>query len=54
MTGKKQIIFLLIAFFVVVAGCDKHQVYEQFGGYAQGGTWGVKANMAGVQVTGRM
>ena len=53
MTGKKQIIFLLIAFIVVVAGCGKHQVYEQFGGYAQGGTWGVKANMTGVQVTGK-
>ena len=36
---------------MLLAGCTQGG-YEQFGGYAQGGTWGVKANMAGAQVSG--
>ena len=50
MTEKKRIYLLLIASIAVIAGCGEHQRYVQFGGYAQGGTWGVKANLAGVKI----
>ena len=34
--------------FLLLAGCERAQ-YSQFGGYAQGGTWSVKANLKGVK-----
>ena len=34
---------------VVLSACTQSR-YARFGGYAQGGTWGVKANLAGVKV----
>ena len=33
---------------LLAAGCSRNH-YAQFGGYAQGGTWSVKANLAGVK-----
>ena len=33
---------------LLAAGCSRNH-YAQFGGYAQGGTWSVKANLAGIK-----
>ena len=35
---------------LILVGCSGQGRYQTFGGYAQGGVWQVKANMAGVKV----
>lgn len=46
----KQILALhAILILLLTAGCNQQSRYAQFGGFAQGGTWSVKANLAGVK-----
>ena len=53
MMQRRKVIISLIAVsllaVVFLAGCRSSR-YAQFGGYAQGGTWSVKANLEGVRV----
>lgn len=49
MTSQKRVSLLLIAVVMLLAACGGKQRYAQFGGYAQGGTWSVKANLHGVK-----
>ena len=49
--GKRFAFPLVVVVFIlfgVLAGCRGNR-YAQFGGYAQGGTWSVKANLKGVK-----
>ena len=49
MLHKKKIIALILGA-CLLAGCAGRSHYVQFGGYAQGGVWSVKANIKGVKV----
>jgi thiamine biosynthesis lipoprotein len=44
---------ILVAVAVVAVSCQPRDRYVVFSGYAQGGTWSVKANMKGVEVKDR-
>lgn len=46
---NSHLIYLLTAAALIFTACTQNR-YTQFGGYAQGGTWSVKANLAGVKV----
>ncbi|MCR5518907.1 MAG: FAD:protein FMN transferase [Bacteroidales bacterium] len=46
--SKSPVCVLLTAMLMLLSGCGQNR-YAQFGGYAQGGTWGVKANLKGVK-----
>lgn len=48
MLHKKKIIALIL-WACLLAGCTGRSHYVQFGGYAQGGVWSVKANIKGVK-----
>ena len=48
MLHKKKIIALILGA-CLLAGCAGRSHYTQFGGYAQGGVWSVKANLKGVK-----
>ena len=48
MLHKKKIIALILGA-CLLAGCAGRSHYVQFGGYAQGGVWSVKANIKGVK-----
>ena len=45
---KQRFTCQAILILLLAAGCSRSH-YAQFGGYAQGGTWSVKANLAGVK-----
>ena len=40
----------LVVFVALAVSCQQRDRYVVFSGYAQGGTWAVKANMKGVKV----
>ena len=46
--GTHTVLYFTVLF-VALSACTQSR-YVQFGGYAQGGTWGVKANLAGVKI----
>ena len=52
---RKYTLFIVIAvpavFTMLTSACKGNGRYAQFSGYAQGGTWGVKANLAGVRTS---
>lgn len=45
---KQRFTLQVILMVLLATGCSRNH-YAQFGGYAQGGTWSVKANLAGVK-----
>ena len=46
---RRLYLALLAAMLVLLPGCIRQRGYAQIGGYAQGGTWTVKYNTAGVK-----
>lgn len=45
---KQRFTLQVLLMVLLAAGCSRNH-YAQFGGYAQGGTWSVKANLAGIK-----
>ena len=43
-------LYILLSAVIMIQSCQQRDMYVVFSGYAQGGTWAVKANMKGVKV----
>ena len=43
-------LYILLSVVLLTVSCQQNDKYVQFSGYAQGGTWGVKANLKDVDV----